>query len=34
MLQALTVRLSLEQDSARTPEYRQKVLEVLKTRLD
>ena len=34
MLQALTVRLSLEPDSARTSEYKLKVLEVLKTRLD
>jgi len=34
MLQALTVRLSVEPDSARTSEYKQKVLEVLKTRLD
>jgi hypothetical protein len=34
MLQALTVRLSLEPDSARTSEYKLKVLELLKTRLD
>jgi hypothetical protein len=34
MLQALTVRLSVEPDSARTSEYRQKVLATLKTRLD
>jgi hypothetical protein len=34
MLQAMTVRLSLEPDSARTSEYKLKVLELLKTRLD
>ncbi len=34
MLHALTARLSIEPDSARTSEYRQKVLATLKTRLD
>ena len=34
MLQAMTVRLSLEPDSARTSEYKLQVLGVLKTRLD
>jgi hypothetical protein len=34
LLQALTVRLSLEPVSAPISEYKQKVLELLKTRLD
>jgi Protein of unknown function (DUF2785) len=34
MLQALTVRLALEPDSPRMSEYKQKVLQMLKTRLD
>jgi hypothetical protein len=34
MLQALMVRLSVEPDSPRNSEYKQKVLSLLKTRLD
>jgi Protein of unknown function (DUF2785) len=34
ILQALTVRLSIEPDSSRNSEYKQKVLALLKTRLD